>query len=193
MPKVDNRVFYHSAIKKHGISAKGVQWSSKENQYKRFEILSSLIQDINRHTIVDAGCGFGDLYLYLSKIAKLPKKYIGIDIDDKMVQIAKHRTKQDIYHKDILQDDLPHGDYYIASGSLNILTKDETLRFISNAFKASQKGFVFNLLHQDSVKNHDIYNGLNPYDIFAFCTELNKNNRYIDGYLSGDFTIFMQK
>jgi SAM-dependent methyltransferase len=193
MPKIDNKIFYQRAIKKHGITAKGVQWTSKETQYKRFEVLSSLISDINSSSVVDAGCGFGDLYLYLSKSTMLPKKYIGIDIDDKMVQIAKRRTKQDVYQKDILTDELPTVDYYIASGSMNILTQDETYIFIANAFNSSKKGFAFNLLHQNSVKNKDIYNGLNPYDIFAYCASLNKNNRYIDGYLSGDFTIFMQK
>ena len=30
MPRIDTRKFYLSAIKKHGVSAKGVNWLSKE-------------------------------------------------------------------------------------------------------------------------------------------------------------------
>jgi SAM-dependent methyltransferase len=193
MPKIDNSLFYQSAIKKHGITAKGVQWLSQKSQYKRFEVIANAIPSINNSTIVDAGCGFGDLYLYLNKYHKLPKKYIGIDLDEKMVQIATYRTKQKIYQKNILTDDLPEADYYLVSGAMNILTTDETYQFIKNIFKVSKKGFIFNLLHIDSVNNFDIYNGHNPDDIYSYCMYLNKNNSMIDGYLKGDFTIFMEK
>ena len=66
MAQKDNHTFYKSAIKKHGISAKGVHWNSQFTQYKRFEILTNFIKnEIQNSLIVDAGCGFGEYYNYL--------------------------------------------------------------------------------------------------------------------------------
>lgn len=193
MPKIDNSFFYQSAISKHGISPRGVHWINQENQYLRFEILVSFLKDIKSSTIVDAGCGFGDLYLYLNKVVKLPKKYIGIDVESKMVQIAKRRTNQDIFQKDIITDELISADYYIASGSLNILTNDECFKFIRQAYLYCNKGFVFNLLHTNSITNRDIYNGFEPFEIVDYCKNFSNNVLIKDGYIDGDFTIFMQK
>ena len=68
MSRVDNEKFYTSAIKKHGTSPKGLNWHSKKTQYIRFKtILELLPSDMKNITLVDAGCGFGDFYLYLLK------------------------------------------------------------------------------------------------------------------------------
>ena len=62
----DNQRFYEGAIKEYGISALGVHWSSKENQYKRFEIITTLINEkLQSHSFADIGCGFGEYYQYL--------------------------------------------------------------------------------------------------------------------------------
>ena len=66
MAKRDNTKFYETAIKKYGISAQGVQWNSDYSQYKRFEILTSFVEDsMKESSIIDAGCGFGEYYSYL--------------------------------------------------------------------------------------------------------------------------------
>ncbi len=47
MAQKDNHKFYKYAIKKYGISAKGVHWNSQYTQYKRFEVLTSFIKNNN--------------------------------------------------------------------------------------------------------------------------------------------------
>ena len=92
MVKKDNHTFYKLAIEKYGISAQGVQWNSKYSQYKRFEILSSFIQDkIKESSIVDAGCGFGEYYNYLFDNNLKPKLYLGIDCEKEMINFASKR------------------------------------------------------------------------------------------------------
>ena len=79
MPRIDNEKFYTSAIQKHGITAKGVNWISSDTQRIRFKaILEMLPSDLSWITLIDAGCGFGDFFTYLKKKNKLPKKYTGI-------------------------------------------------------------------------------------------------------------------
>ena len=66
MPLIDNETFYSSAIEKHGVTAKGLNWASKENQLIRFnKILELLPKDLSELTLIDAGCGFGDFYNFL--------------------------------------------------------------------------------------------------------------------------------
>jgi ubiquinone/menaquinone biosynthesis C-methylase UbiE len=194
MPKIDNSKFYNLAIQKNGLTSKGVHWNSKYSQYIRFEIIKDFITDIQNQSIVDAGCGFGDFYLFLNKKVSLPKNYIGLDCEEQMVQIATQRTKKVIMKKNIITNtDLPKADYYVCSGAMNILTSDETQKFIKNCFNSSQKGFIFNLLSISDNMNEKVYNHQNPKEILEYCKQFNKNNILKEYYLPNDFTVFMNK
>jgi len=189
MPKIDSEKFYTSAIQYYGTTAKGVNWASKENQEVRFEALLSLLpKDIKNYSIADAGCGFGDLYLYMLKRKKEPKKYIGIDSLIDMYSIASENTAQEIYILDITKEELPTADYYLCSGALNILTKFETHQFIQNCFKSSKYGFIFNILYAD--KESPTYNYLTKESIQKIAQELHvKEVLFKEGYLQEDITV----
>ena len=147
--KKNNYQFYNPAIKKYGISAKGVRWNSKYSQYKRFEVLTNFIEnEIKESNIVDAGCGFAEYYNYLFDNNLKPKSYIGIDCEEEMITLASKRfLDTNFYIKDIIKDELIFADYYICSGAMNILKKDEIFIFIKKCFEASNIGFVFNFLN----------------------------------------------
>jgi SAM-dependent methyltransferase len=184
-----NRHFYQKAIKKYGISSLGVHWNNKFAQYKRFDVLTAFIKkDIKEKILIDVGCGFGDYYKYLYDNNLLPKKYIGIDCEDFMIDISKQRFKnQDFKIKNVLTDVLPQADYLVCSGALNILTQEEIYIFIQKCFDASKVGFVFNLLK---------FNGYNKLDInklLDFCNLFQCKVEMKDNYLDNDFTIFMIK
>lgn len=189
MAQKDNHKFYKNAIKKHGISAKGVHWNSEFTQYKRFEILTSFIKnEIKESTIVDAGCGFAEYYNYLFDNNLKPKSYIGIDCEEKMIEIASKRfLNTSFYIKNILQDEIPFADYYICSGAMNILEKNEAFIFINNCFKASKKAFIFNLLKNDQLSK------LNITDIYTYCKSLSNKINIRENYLDNDISILMEK
>jgi len=184
-----NHQFYENAIKTHGISHLGVHWLSKYTQYKRFEVLTYFIKDhIKESTIVDAGCGFGEYYVYLEKNELLPNKYIGVDIEDQMIKLSKKRLSNIEFHKqDILSQELIKADYYICSGAMNILKKEEMFTFIHKCFEASKKGFAFNLLKEDSL------NMVSVDDITSFCKKICKKISIQDNYLQNDISIFIEK
>lgn len=189
MPKIDNEKFYKSAIKIHGETARGVHWNSLLHQEIRFDTIVSLLpQKLSSYTLVDAGCGFGDFYSYLQKTNLTPKEYIGIDVLQKMCNIASKKTEKKIIYADICKDDLPESDYYICSGALNILTSFETHQFIQNCYKSCKIGFVFNMLHGN--KKSDTYNYMNTQQINTLAQNLGvKKLLFRDDYLDNDLTV----
>lgn len=66
MNRIDNDRFYISGIIDHGLTPQGLRWHSAHSQEIRFEQLFSLLP-AGSFSIVDAGCGFGDLYHYISQ------------------------------------------------------------------------------------------------------------------------------
>ncbi|MFK5937028.1 MAG: class I SAM-dependent methyltransferase [Sulfurimonas sp.] len=189
MPRINNKQFYLSAIKQHGHSAKGLNWSSQTKQIVRFEQLLELLpDDLSKITVADAGCGFGDLYTYMLKQFKMPKEYLGIDSIQEMCSLTKGHTACSTLLADICKDTLPTKDFYVCSGALNILTPFETHQFISNCFKASKYGFIFNALHGD--KQSDTFNYISTQTIQNIAKELGvKEIVFKDNYIENDITV----
>ena len=187
--KNNNYQFYNPAIKKYGISAKGVRWNSEYSQYKRFEVLTNFIEnEIKESNIVDAGCGFAEYYNYLFDNNLKPKSYIGIDCEEEMITLASKRfLNTSFYIKDIIKDELVFADYYICSGAMNILKKDEIFIFIKKCFEASNIGFVFNFLKNDPLTN------VNFLDILHYSKSLSKRVEIKEDYLENDISIFIKK
>ena len=187
--KISNRDFYKKSIDEFGVSAQGVHWNSKYNQYKRFEIITKLIKkDIKTSDIVDVGCGFGEYYNYLDVNNRVPKSFVGIDCEKKMIQVSKKRFPNlKFFHKDVLHDELEIADYYIASGALNILTISEVELFIDRCFHSCTKGFVFNFLKDITFSN------ITKEQILNICTQITQDIKIKENYLDNDFTIFMVK
>ena len=189
MAQKDNHKFYKPAISKYGISAKGVHWNSKYTQYKRFEVLTSFIKnEIKKSVIVDAGCGFAEYYNYLYDNNLKPKMYIGIDCEVEMINLASKRfLETKLFVKNILEDEIPMADFYICSGAMNILKKEEVFVFIEKCFKNSNTAFIFNFLKNDPLTKIKVD------DIINFCKSLSNAIKIKGYYLDNDISIFLKK
>ncbi len=185
----DNHQFYKKSIEKYGVSSKGVHWNSQYNQYKRFEVLTHFIKEqIPTLTILDVGCGFAEYYHYLKINNLLPKTYVGIDCEKKMIEISQKRFPNELFYcKNVLEDKLYYADYYVCSGALNILNKREFFIFIENCYKQCTKGFAFNFLIEDS------FTPINKEEVVKFCQTLSQEVTTTHNYLYNDMTIFMEK
>jgi SAM-dependent methyltransferase len=189
MDKISNKLFYKKAIQEFGVSAQGVHWNSKYTQYKRFEIITKFIKNkITSSSIADVGCGFGEYYNYLTKNNKKPLRYTGIDCESYMIEVSKKRFNYvEFLHLNILSDPLIKADYFIASGTLNLLRYDEVNTFITKCFNNSQKGFIFNFLKDIT------FTDVTQQDILDICNKLTANIKLQDNYLENDFTVFLSK
>jgi len=187
MARIDQKEFYQNNYDAYGVSAEGVAWDSSITQKRRFSAILSCLGELKNDTLVDAGCGFGDFYLYLKEKNNLPKIYTGLDLCEPMVKEAKVRTGCKIVQRDILRQTIPVADWYVASGSMNLLTQMETRIFIQRCFEKSRKGFVFNLLNGKEREGN--YSYWKQHDILALCRTFSKNVRLKEGYMEGDFTV----
>ena len=68
---------------------KKVGWGSLESQTLRFKILTE-IGLINKKSILDVGCGVGDLYGWLLK-NNYTLAYEGLDINPNLIESAKKK------------------------------------------------------------------------------------------------------
>jgi len=193
---LDNSNFYLTSYKKHGLTARGLNWNSKLSQDIRFEIITALIQEeLSTSSVADAGCGFADLYLFWDKNALYVKEYIGIDSVLNSVNLAEKNLNNfsncTLTCKDILKDKLPHADWYIASGSLNILSSFDTWLFLEQILTYSKKGIIFNILEGD--KQSENFNYQTKEQIENFFHKKDLKIDIISGYLEDDITIRVTK
>lgn len=190
MARIDQKIFYQDNYDMYGVTAEGVAWDSARTQKRRFSAIVSCLGDIKNDTLVDAGCGFGDFYLYLKEKNRLPKTYTGMDLCEPMVTEAKVRTGCKIVQRDILRQTIPLADWYVASGSMNLLTRVETGIFIQRCFEKSRKGFVFNLL-QGREQKEGAFSYWLPHEIKALCHPIAAKIEIKEGYMDGDFTVVL--
>jgi len=190
MARIDQKSFYQNNYENYGVSAQGVAWDSTQTQKRRFSAIRACLGELKNDTLVDAGCGFGDLYLYLKEKNNLPKTYVGLDLCAPMVEEAKVRTGCKIVQRDILNQTLPMADWYVASGSMNLLTRMETSIFIQRCFEKSRKGFVFNLLSGKDQEGK--YSYWKPHDIRELCKHMCTHIVIKEDYMEGDFTVVLK-
>ncbi|TLP39284.1 methyltransferase domain-containing protein [Arcobacter arenosus] len=184
-----NHKFYKTSYEKFGVTARGVHWNSMKNQYIRFEVLTKFFQkDLENSSILDLGCGFADYLYFLQNKELIPKEYLGIDCEDFMINESKKRFPN---HKfkilNFLQEEIPHKDYIICSGALNILKEKEFFYSIEKCFNSSTKGFAFNFLKKDS------FNKIKEESIINFCNSLSNKVTISNPYLPNDTSIFIEK
>jgi len=80
-------------------------------------------------------------------------------------------------------------DWYVASGSMNLLTRLETKLFIQRCFEKSRKGFVFNLLCGKEQEGEFSY--WSVHDVLELCKPLGAKVKIKEGYMDGDFTVML--
>jgi SAM-dependent methyltransferase len=192
MPRIDVHSFYRDCLEKHGETAEGLHFQCADTQIARFRVLREYLpEDLTRLSLVDVGCGFGDLYHYLEQQGGAPGRYIGLDLHEHMVEVARRRTGCDILQGDVLHDPLPTADWYVSSGALNTLTKDETRLFIERCWAAASRGFVFNLLRGQDWS--EIFNYRQPHEVESWAADLGAEIAIADGYLHEDFTVALTR
>jgi len=185
------------AIRAHGASSVGaLGWLDSESQLSRFEMLAG-IGDMNNRSVLDAGCGHGDLFAFLSKQYRLGH-YTGIDHSEIFVNTAikKYGGHPQVSFQlaDFDTDELPEADYVLLSGSLNYRNSDPGFiyKMIAKLFAACKIAMGFNLLN-DVYDPIGILVAYNMEAINEYCRTLTSNTILHKDYTQGDFTIWMYK
>jgi len=182
-------------LRKYGThSAMALDWDSDKNQKSRFEILSK-IGDLNGKTILDFGCGLGDLYGYLSKRFK-KLAYLGIDIVPDFVVAARYKYPKARFELTEIGDLQGKFDYVFASGSLTFNVdkgKNFYLDLVKQMYERANIGVGFNMLNKGFYDTDRFYMTYDPMEVLEYCKTFAKDVKIIFEYLKGDFTIYLFK
>ena len=194
-----NRIlsYYDSLIKEYGSSdPRSIGWASESTEQIRYTILSE-IGDLNNHSILDVGCGFGNLYDFL-KNKNLSFSYKGIDINPKIISLAKEK------HPNISFETLDFGnyqnekyDYIFCSGALSFKVpnyKQFYFEYIKKMFDYSNIGIAFNMLNDKNNTNpgdDKLFATYSVEEVKNFCLTFTNNIIIREDYLPNDFTIYL--
>jgi cyclopropane fatty-acyl-phospholipid synthase-like methyltransferase len=126
-----------------------VGWYNKKQQESRFENLLK-IGFQNGDSIIDYGCGVGDLYGYM-KNKYQNFEYVGVDIVDKYINMAKNKFPDARFEIiDSINDIKMKYDWIIASGVFTVFTTtQELISQLKEAYKIVNKGLSFNLVDKN--------------------------------------------
>ena len=189
--------YHNDSIKKFGINShQALGWRKKNEQLLRFKMLLEPTE-LNDCSILDIGCGTGDLLAYL--ISKnIQCEYTGIDHIKDFITLAGDKYKNQNNPSFLLGDfwtaDLGKYDYVLASGALSYRNADPNFIFkmIAHLFSLSKKALAFNLLEKTDLKNGGLV-AYNKNEILGFCKKLSSNVILKDDYLEGDFTLVISQ
>lgn len=175
-------------------SARALGWKTKEGQQARFEVLAQ-IGDMNNRSVLDAGCGYGDLCVFLNqRFSGL--RYIGVDVEDSFsdhaVRHNSHTGETAFFAGDVAKAELPFTDYILASGLFNYPNTNPEYLFktITKLFHNCRIGFGFNLLSKAGHTNGLLVSH-EPKEIEAFCRTLSSHVVLKEGYYENDFTVML--
>ena len=189
--------YHESRIRQYGAaSSLALGWNTNYSQKIRFKVLAG-IADLSHRSVLDNGCGKGDLSAFLGKCFT-GIRYTGIDQMAVFIEMANklygHLPGTRFIQCDFDETDLPLSDYVLVSGALNYKNsdKDYIYKTITRLFNASEKGLAFNLLSATGYPEGELCS-YQPDNIIKFCRSLSDEVKWRDDYLEGDYTIFMHK
>jgi len=125
--KTNTLARYNESHEKFGISPKSLGWGGgKERQWKRFRAALDFSNFDNRpiRTLLDVGCGFGDLGAWLIE-NNSTIEYSGIDINPALVDAGRKRYDLDLSLTDINSVAENSYDLVVANGIFNYQLKHE--------------------------------------------------------------------
>lgn len=148
--------YFGSLYQKYGVDERSLGWS-KNKQDIRFEQIFKYVND-KSISVLDVGCGFGDMYRYLNTCGKFLKvDYCGIDIMDSFIEEAAQKYRED--DASFICCDLSglpaHGkyDWVVECGlfGLNLFDTEPAMyeyiaESMKKAFTMAEKGISFNFL-----------------------------------------------
>jgi len=195
--KISKKIYeyYQSLFEQYGFDPKSVGWGSKKGkQSLRFKILCQIGQ-LSNSSILDVGCGFGDLYGYL-RYSRIKVRYHGVDINPNLLNIGKKFYPRISLELRDLEKKKFHKkfDWVIASGiTSHGSTYPHLTKIMKEMFRICKRGVAMNFV-SDKVdyKVKDLFYS-SPEKILAITKSI--TNRYIlhHDYMPFEFTLYVYK
>lgn len=199
--KVDLEYLFHSP--------ELLGWLSIEEQVFLFNVITAYTSESD--SILDVGCGRGDLYNFLAEKWNVDLgsyNYTGIDYNPYMVDIGKQKypginlMTADIYDDESLSviNDMS-ADWVVASGAFNYKVTDDMYTYVfkcvDNMMKYANKGVAINLMTDYYDESNELLvNQMFKYDptvVFQYLTSKYPKTVTRMDYMEGDVTFYILK
>lgn len=187
----------HRVDQYHTGSVQALGWLTEASQLRRFSALCEIGDPIGK-SVLDVGCGYGDLKTYLDGRFH-GFDYIGVDQMADFVLEARqrhgHRPSCYFCISDATTAELPVVDLVLASGLMSYRCEQPGFfRFmIEKLFASAREGLAFNMLDAAKFSGHSLLTGHDRQLVFDWCCTLTPWVRLVDGYLDDDFTVIMMR
>ena len=198
------KTMYARKVDSFGSGHHAQGWSSRSSQRTRFSALAD-VGDLRGASVLDAGCGLGDLYAYFEerKIAA-DVRYTGLDFTPRMVAHARERFPNVPFVQGDAsspETDLPLADYVLASGLFSHMTGDEARvhATICRLWGVARRALAFNVLStltdpaSDEARAASGLFAADPLETLRFCRTLTPWVTLRHDYLPHDFTIYLYR
>lgn len=203
---------YSNRYNDMGYDAKTLGWGSKEQQEFRFREVVSFINFDRPKSVLDIGCGFGDLLALLIAEKKSISKYIGWDINPDLIKEASVVWKSTMVPNEFsvvnvaeYTCNLPIVDVAFMIGVLNLNFGEDfnnynySELFIKNAFSAVNEVLVVDFLSTNLTSDYpkeDFVFYHNPSKMLEFALTLTPNVILKHDYSpipQREFTLYLYK
>lgn len=187
---------YKKSLTEHGQSPKALLWANYRIAAVRYK---ELVVDtpIEGKSILDAGCGMGDLLPFLyAKSSNF--RYLGVDTSEGFIEIAKKRYEgHEFKVADPFAKKIGSYDVVISSGVMNGNVEDwleKRKRAIAQLFGMANETLAFNMSGGITPAPNTALNAFAKLEeIQAFCASLTPKLIVRNHYSTKGFTIVMFK
>ncbi len=187
--------FFSKRLLHFGDSPASVGWSER-GQHLRYECITGLLP-LNGASVLDLGCGKGDLYGYLINKG-LRIRYTGIDINPELIRLARSKYPDvTFYVLDIEQEDLREEyDFVIICGVFNLNlegVKASAFMALKKAFRYTRKALLFNCpsIHTRQKDPNLLY--YDPVELLGLALSITKDVNLYHNTIEGEIFLILSK
>jgi len=192
---------YEAQLRRHGATARGMDWKDEDSQRLRFEVLCDVC-DLEGRSVHEVGAGAGHLYAYLHERGA-GASYSGCDLSAEMVAAARVlHPGASVELRDILTDP-PNRRYDIVlcSGVFHVKLDNAddawwgfVQAVISRMYAMCNHAIAFNLMTDQVDYRSDRLYYASPGSILDFCRdELSRDVALRHDYPLHEFTTYVYR
>lgn len=200
---------YKNCFDKYGDNHLGMDWPNKDDVETRYQVMLDILNNSRKgldqkYTLLDFGCGTAQMLDYMNKINFASINYVGLDISEKVVELAKTKFPDNTFVAcdALLRPDLvPNFDIGILNGIFTEkreLSYDEMWEYFKTLtqllFQKSRVALSFNVMSANVDWQRDDLFHVSLDELSSYlCTRLTRDFVVRHDYGLYEYTVYLYK